>query len=92
MLVCPSSGTERATATFPADIEAYCDYIYVSGFDGNTPGNLILAFELPANHGQEWVPVLYNAGNVKGFGDMNVFTGKLQRLNNYIAEEREAKR
>ncbi len=90
MFVCPSSGTKRATTTRPADIEAHCDYIYVSGFDWDTPGGLILAFELPANHGQEYVNVLYVATNVKGTGDMTVFAGELQRLNEYIAEERRA--
>ena len=92
ILVCPSSGTKRATTTLPADIEAHCDYIYVSGFDGNSPGNLILAFELPANHGQEWVNMLYADFHVKGTGDMTVFAGELRRLNEYIAEKREAKR
>ncbi len=92
MLLCPSSGTERATTTRPADIEAHCDYIYVSGFDSNPSGDLIRAFELPANHGQEFVNVLYVDFHVKGTKDMNVFAGELQRLNDYIAEERGAER
>ena len=92
MLTCPASGTERAATTLPADIEAHCDYIYVSGFDGNTPGNLILAFELPANHGQELTNTLYIDTHVGGIRDMNIFAGELQRLNEYIANERGAKR
>ncbi len=91
MLTCPSSGTERATTTRPADVESHCDYIYVPG-TSRASGDLILAFELPANHGQEFVNVLYADFHVKGTGDMTVFAGELQRLNDYIAEERRVKR
>ena len=91
MLICPSCDTEPSPTTRPADVEAHCDYIYVPGMS-RASGDIVLAFELPTNHGQECVNALYVDTHVKGTGDMAVFAGELQRLNDYIAEERGAKR
>ena len=55
--LCPSAGH-----AVPA-----CDYFYVTGLTPNDPGNWILAFEDPANHGGEGGSILRLDGTVAFF-------------------------
>ncbi len=90
LLICPSTDTERATTTRPADITAHCDYIYAP-LPADTKGGLVMAFELPVNHRQNIVNVLFRDYHVEGIQDMDRFVSLLQELNDYHAGLRRAK-
>lgn len=68
------------------EIPAVCDYVYVSGLTKNVPSELVLAFELPVNHRQLSVGVLYAGMNVKF--NLSGFMADLQQTNDYVAEHR----
>lgn len=95
LLICPSSDTVRATATQPADIAAHCDYIYaplqIDTTDMKKGKELVMAFELPANHRQNLVNVLFNNARVQDIQEMDRFMSLLQELNEYHAASRRAK-
>lgn len=98
MLVCPSSGAAPAATTQPADLNRHCDYIYVAGLKQDTPADLIWAFELPANHGQDAANVFQPGLSVQCVSfypdadrrGRDSFLKSLQRTNDHLAAERRA--
>ena len=88
---CPSTDTEKATTTQPADIAAHCDYIYAPpSADIEEGKKLVMAFELPDNH-KDLVNVLFNDYSVQGIQDMDRFVSVVQELNDYHAGLRKPK-
>ena len=86
---CPSTDTEKAT-TQPADFTAHCDYIYAPNMEEEK--ELVMAFELPANHRQDVVNVLFNNFRVKTIQqEMDQFVSLIQELNDYHAGLRRTK-
>ncbi len=85
LLICPSSGTEKSPTTQPADIAAHCDYIYAPLPANMENGKeLVMAFELPANHRQDIVNVVFNDYHVETI-QMGRFMSLVQELNDYHA-------
>jgi hypothetical protein len=70
-LICPSSSDTKATGATPAQIAAnihaggHCSYMYVgANLTSASPGDCVLAFESPANHGMDGGYVLYADAHV----------------------------
>jgi prepilin-type processing-associated H-X9-DG protein len=97
-LVCPGTGTEPAATTRPADLASHCDYVYVAGLKDLAPHEMVWAFELPANHGQEAANALYADGHVGGFvfypsagrQGRQAYLDLIQRTNEHLAARRRA--
>ncbi|MDY7011744.1 MAG: hypothetical protein SVV80_13485 [Planctomycetota bacterium] len=89
-LRCPGSGTKKSSTTQPADIAAHCDYIYAPpdayARRSKRPA-MVMAFELPANHRQYIVNVLFNDCHVESI-EIGRFVSLVQELNDYHAELR----
>ncbi len=90
LLRCPSSGTKKSPTTQPADIAAHCDYIYAPPPTDIEKGKkLLMAFELPANHQQDIVNVMFSDAHVERIEEMDRFVSLVQKLNDYHAGLRE---
>ncbi len=89
---CYGTDTPKAATTQPADIEAHCDYIYAPPpADMEKGKKLVVVFELPANHQQEDVNVLFSDYHVETIREMDRFMSLVQELNDYHAKLRRAK-
>ena len=89
LLRCPSTDTEKSPTTQPADIAAHCDYVYAPP-PADTKGGVVMAFELPVNHRQNIVNVLFRDSRVQGIRKMDRFVSLLQELNDCHAGFRRA--
>ena len=87
-LVCRLSGTDVAETAEREDIESHCDYIYVAGMSDEAPSELVLAYELPANHKQIGVNILFANASTEWLDDVSEFTPLVQKSNEYLAENR----
>lgn len=90
MLVCPSSGTQRATAAQAEDIAQHTDYVYVPVpiLAEDAHKDMVVLFEMPANHRQRGLNFLSVDLVVRWEQNLSRFLRRLQDSNDYLAMQR----
>ena len=101
LLVCPSTGTSKATAVVPTDNKVgkpanisaeNMSYCYVAGLKTTDPVDYILVFDEDTNHRGEGVNVLYIGQHVSWRTDLNVLRAQLKKQEQALkAQGREIK-
>ncbi len=91
LFLCPGTGTLEPETNERAEFETHCDRVYVAGLDGDSPGALIMLYELPVNHSQEYFNYLrrdYSTTNAGGHWIHEM----VQKSNDYLSEKRRGQR
>ena len=99
LFVCPAMTTPDPQVPYrpPADplvervkLMDASDYIYVRGLGdyAQTPGGMVMVFELPANHGQNMVNMLYADAHVEK-SSLQKQRADLQATFNYLRQKRD---
>ena len=82
------TGTETSPESKPEALDWHCDYVYVAGLDGDSPGGLLITFELPLNHKQEYANYLRCDSAVGNIRDMHELMQLIQKYNDHLAAKR----
>ncbi len=89
MFLCPTNRDPNVDMSDRSSFEQYCAYVYLAGFDSKAPHKRLIAFDLPASHGQKFVNYLRVDGSVRRYDAWQLYT-EVQLSNDYLAGKRRA--